>query len=242
VPHDNPRNSVGDLTPGCLLRPTHRRAAGHDASGAEWDGYCTAAWTARAMPGRILGHGVDLDQEQPGIGQADRLYPFSARLHPWAKLRASGDRDGISRARYADPTISRCLKMRIRSSSFLLKGLVLLALIGLAGPPAFASPSNKWRIEVSEGAKSDGEIIFYMTPVGSEPIEIRVAIDKGTGENRVARKIHAAFQRALSGDLYNVEVDDGEDVLVKKRAKGAKFDLALVSSSVRSVRIKLDKE
>jgi ABC-type glycerol-3-phosphate transport system substrate-binding protein len=120
--------------------------------------------------------------------------------------------------------------------------LTAMALIGLAATPVFASPSNKWRIEVSESAKSDGEIIFYMTPEGSEPIEIRVAIDDGTGETKVARKIHAAFQKALPGKQYNVEVDDGEDVLVKKRADGAKFDLALVTSSVKSVRIKLDRE
>lgn len=132
--------------------------------------------------------------------------------------------------------------MRRFVSKAALAGVATLALIGFAGVPASATPSNKWRIEVSESAKSDGEIIFYMTPEGSEPIEIRVAIDDGTGENKVARKIHDAFQKALSGDEYNVEVDDGEDVLIKKRGAGVNFDLALVTSSVKSVRIKLDRE
>ena len=31
------------------------------------------------------------------------------------------------------------------------------------------SYSNKWRIEVSEGANSDGEIIFHVTPASSRP-------------------------------------------------------------------------
>ena len=120
--------------------------------------------------------------------------------------------------------------------------ILMLGLTGLASAPVMASPSNKWRIEVSEGAKSDGEMIFYLAPEGGEPIEIRVAIKKGTGENKVARKIHDAFQRQLPGDLYNIEVDDGEDVLVKKRSKGVKFDLTLVSSSVKAVRIDIEKE
>ena len=122
-------------------------------------------------------------------------------------------------------------------------GAVLaLGLIALANTPAIASPSNKWRIEVSEGANSHGEMIFYVAPEGGELIEIRVEIDNGTSENKVARKIHDAFQRALPGELYNIEVDDGEDVLVKKRSKGVKFDLTLVSSSVKSVRIDIEKE
>ena len=122
-------------------------------------------------------------------------------------------------------------------------GAVLaLGLIALASTPAIASPSNKWRIEVSEGANSHGEMIFYVAPEGGELIEIRVEIDNGTSENKVARKIHDAFQRALPGELYNIEVDDGEDVLVKKRSKGVKFDLTLVSSSVKSVRIDIEKE
>jgi hypothetical protein len=132
--------------------------------------------------------------------------------------------------------------MKSHSSHFLLQGLAVLALIACAIHSALAEPSNKWRIEVSEGAKSDGEIIFYMTPEGGEPFEIRVPIDKGTSENKVARKIHGAFQKALSGDEYNVEVDDGEDVLVKKRSKGVNFELALVSSTVKAVRINLDRE
>ncbi len=129
-----------------------------------------------------------------------------------------------------------------RRGGLLNRTIALLVLTLFVGANASASPSNKWRIEVSEGAKSDGEMIFYMTPEGAEPIEVRVRIDKGTGENKVARKIHGAFQRALSGDEYNVEVDDGEDVLIKKRGKGSRFDLVLATSSVKSVRIRIEKE
>ncbi len=132
--------------------------------------------------------------------------------------------------------------MHFHYPRFILSAVLALVLLSLANTPAIASPSNKWRIEVSEGANSHGEMIFYLVPEGGEPIEIRVEIDNGTSENKVARKIHDAFQRALPGELYNIEVDDGEDVLVKKRSKGVKFDLTLVSSSVKSVRIDIEKE
>lgn len=127
-------------------------------------------------------------------------------------------------------------------SRLLLKVFCVLGLFALASHPAVASPSNKWRIEVSEGANSHGELIFYLSPESGDPIEIRVEIDNGTSENKVARKIHDAFQRALPGDAYDIAVDDGEDVLVKKRRKGEKFDLTLAKSSVKSVRIHIGKE
>ncbi len=39
--------------------------------------------------------------------------------------------------------------------------------------------SNKWRIEVSEGANSDGEIIFQVTPKGGTTQEVKVVVDDG---------------------------------------------------------------
>jgi hypothetical protein len=107
---------------------------------------------------------------------------------------------------------------------------------------AALSSSNKWRIEVSEGANSDGEIVFHVTPNGGEAIEVRVAVKDGTRENKVAKTISNAFAAQLPEDQYNVEVDDGEDVLVKKKGGADNFDLSLVSSTVKSVRIDVEKE
>ena len=58
----------------------------------------------------------------------------------------------------------------------------------------------------------------------------------------MAQKIRMAFDRALPGEQYQVEIGDGEDVLAKKRRNGVDFDLTLVSSSVMSVRITIRKE
>lgn len=132
--------------------------------------------------------------------------------------------------------------MKGRRLNPVVRAIVALALLGLSASPASAGSSNKWRIEVSEGANSDGEIVFQVTPDGGEAIEIRVAVKDGTRENKVAETISNALASQLPEDRYNVEVDDGEDVLVKKKGGADNFDLTLVSSTVKSVRIDIEKE
>jgi hypothetical protein len=125
----------------------------------------------------------------------------------------------------------------------LVTGILLgLVLAGLVAAPVSAKPSNKWRIEVSEGANSDGEIVFRVEPVGGQPMEVRVAVKDGTRENAVARTIRDAMQAQLPKDGYHVEVGDGEDVLVKAKGGAANFDLNLIDNTVKSVRINLDGE
>jgi hypothetical protein len=104
------------------------------------------------------------------------------------------------------------------------------------------SYSNKWRIEVSEGARSDGEMVFQVWPRSAEPQTVTVAIQSSFGENRVARAIRDAFRDQLDEDQYHIERDDGEDVLVKKHRGEADFALRVISSTVKAVRIRVQKE
>lgn len=120
--------------------------------------------------------------------------------------------------------------------------IFLIALYLLTPAAALADTSNKWRIKVNGGADSDGEIIFHVTPKNGETIVVRVTVKNGTGENRVARTIRDAFKAQLPGDLYHVEVDDGEHVLVKKKGGAANFALTLEGSTVQHTGIKLRKE
>ena len=117
--------------------------------------------------------------------------------------------------------------------------LIVLAIITSI---AFASPSNKWRIEVSEGSNSNGTIIFRISPVDGEFTDISVDVMDHTPENMVAYKIRDALLSGLSEQHYNIEVDDGEDILIKRKSGSPDFDLNLVSNSVKSVRINLDRE
>ena len=104
------------------------------------------------------------------------------------------------------------------------------------------SYSNAWRIEVSEGANSDGEFVFNVTPKGAATQVIVVKIDDGTSEDHVARVIKRAFEKQLDTSKYDIEMDDGEDVLVKKDLTEPVFSLEIVSSTVKSVRLRLQKE
>lgn len=111
----------------------------------------------------------------------------------------------------------------------------------LASGSVLAKPSNKWRLEFSGAAESPGEIVLRVQPVGGEPIDVTVAVEGNDGENRIAGKVRDAMKEALKAD-YRLDRDDGEDVLVKRRWGRPLFEVSLVSSTVKDVRITFDRE
>ena len=100
---------------------------------------------------------------------------------------------------------------------------------------------NKWRIEVDGNARTAGRIVLQVAPAKGEPIRAVAIISNGRKENDVARDVSAALQKVASNH-YNVEVDDGEDVLVKKGRGERNFPVTIVENSVKGVRINLDPE
>ncbi|GAA4802065.1 hypothetical protein [Lysobacter hankyongensis] len=114
------------------------------------------------------------------------------------------------------------------------------ALLSIAALPAMAAQSNKWRLQFSGAAESAGELVFEIVPVGKTPVRVTVAIERNDGENRVARKVKTAIDRQ-AGDWVDAELDDGEDVLVKRHFF-RRFSIVLVSSTVKDVRINFDQE
>ena len=108
---------------------------------------------------------------------------------------------------------------------------------------ADASPtSNKWRIELSGQALTTGEIQFRVTPRQGESVDVNVGIKSGRSENNVAKDVRDALAAKLSPDRYTVEVDDGEDILIKKKDGQPDFALELIDSNVRNVNIKVEGE
>ncbi len=110
-----------------------------------------------------------------------------------------------------------------------------------AAPAVAIHYSNKWRLQVSEGANNDGVMRFRFTPKGGTAFEVPVSIKDGRGEDGCARDIRDTFKKALDKDVYKVELDDGEDVLLKVR-KGPPVALELVESTVKGTRINFDRE
>ena len=108
---------------------------------------------------------------------------------------------------------------------------------------ADASPtSNKWRIELSGQALTTGALVFRVTPRQGDATDIAVNIRSGRDENNVAKDVRDAFAAKLSPQRYSVEVDDGEDILIKKKEGQPDFALELVEANVQNVSIKVEGE
>jgi hypothetical protein len=119
--------------------------------------------------------------------------------------------------------------------------MACLAIV-LATFSAEAKPSNKWRLQFSGGADSDGRIVITLMPVGGEPIVTTTAVEDGTSENRVAKTVVKSLREQLDEDVFHVERDDGEDVLIKRRRGAANFDVEITENTVKGVRINPDRE
>lgn len=120
---------------------------------------------------------------------------------------------------------------------------ILAASLALAASTAVAADGveNKWRVEVSGNAESAGRIVLQVAPAKGEPIRAVASIAKGRAENDVANDVSAALQSVASGQ-YNVEVDDGEDVLIKKQGGERDFVITVVENTVQGVRVEIDAE
>ena len=62
------------------------------------------------------------------------------------------------------------------------------------------SYSNKWRLQVSEGANNDGVMRFRVTPKDGAPIDVPVSLKDGRGEDGAARDIRDTFKKSLDLD------------------------------------------
>ena len=102
--------------------------------------------------------------------------------------------------------------------------------------------SNKWRIELDGTALKTGDIQFRVTPRQGDSVDVVATIRSGRDENKAAKDVRDAFAAKLDPERYSVEVDDGQDVLIKKKEGQPDFALELVESDVRAVNIKIEGE
>jgi len=117
--------------------------------------------------------------------------------------------------------------------SVLLMG-VLVAFATLAA----AEPDSKWRLKFDHWAEVDGELVLRIAPLNGTPVDVSTRISKDTTENQAAELVSGALKAQL-GKGYKVEVDDGEDVVIKNSGKTPKFEVSLVSSSVTGLNLKI---
>ena len=115
--------------------------------------------------------------------------------------------------------------------------LLTAALVAFATLAA-AEPASKWRLKFDHWAEVDGELVLRIAPLNGTPIDVSTRISKDTTENAAAELVCGALKAQL-GKGYKVEVDDGEDVVIKKTGKTPKFEVTLVSSSVTGLNLKI---
>lgn len=111
-----------------------------------------------------------------------------------------------------------------------------------AAAPDRSAYSNKWRLECSGNAESDGQVVLHVTPEGAERQVVSIPIKRGTGENAVARAIRDGLKAQLDRRGFHVETDDGEDVLVKRKGRTPDFALQVAENTVKGLRLNPDKE
>ncbi len=120
--------------------------------------------------------------------------------------------------------------------------IVVLVAVLLCSVPALATPSNKWRMELDGRAKMDGEIELSVTPEGGDVTRVVIAIPARTSENAAAKLLRDEIRRVFGESVYQTEVDDGEDVLMKARGSTPDFELVVIRNTVQGLDIALDRE
>jgi hypothetical protein len=122
----------------------------------------------------------------------------------------------------------------------IFRGFLLTGALAAFATLASAEPAGKWRVEFDHWAESDGALVLRIAPLNGTPIDVTTQIPENTTENRAADLVKGALKAAL-GKGYKVEVDDGEDVLIKKSGKTPKFEVSLVTP-VPGLNVKVKKD
>ena len=139
------------------------------------------------------------------------------------------------------------IRNRLIAAALLAFGASTLAQDAVPAPaaaPAAEAPlkySNKWRIKFRGEAKSDGVLVFRMVQKGREPVQVSIAVKDGTNDDNIADLAEDALQKAFPRD-FNIEVDDGEDLLVKLAFWEGRSSLQLVGNDVRGLKIRIVRE
>jgi len=129
--------------------------------------------------------------------------------------------------------------MKIRAFAAAIVSTLLLAALAYSGT---APTANKWRIELDGQALKTGDLQFRVTPSQGQPIDVVATIRSGRAENNVAKDVRDAFAASLSPERYTVEIDDGDDVLIKKKDGQPDFALELIETGVQNVNVKIEGE
>ena len=117
-----------------------------------------------------------------------------------------------------------------------------LALASTTAKAENADTSNKWRVQVAGESTADGVVLVRLSEIGNVIAEIPVTVPKHSDKKGVAQRIRDSLNGSLDANRYTVEVDDGNDVLVKAQEDVKDFELAIVRNTADGTEVTVDKE
>jgi hypothetical protein len=103
-------------------------------------------------------------------------------------------------------------------------------------------PPNAVRVECKGSAERYGDIVLGFFENGAEISRIPVPIPEGTPENAVADRMRREVRRALPKGDYDVELDDGEVVVVTARDPARDFEIRVISNGVEGTEVTVGRE
>ena len=119
--------------------------------------------------------------------------------------------------------------------------IVTLAALTCVATTAYAKPSGNWRIVFNHSTDNDGTLVLRVAPLEATPVDVEIKIPAKTSENSVASLVRDALKASLGSDNYRIGVDDGEEVVIKKRGKTKNFELTLASNSLTGLTIQIER-
>ncbi|KGM51828.1 hypothetical protein N792_09290 [Lysobacter concretionis Ko07 = DSM 16239] len=126
-------------------------------------------------------------------------------------------------------------------NALMASALMAFALFLASASVSAQQTENKWRLEFSGNAESAGQVVLALAPEGDAAVVVTVPVAEDTRENDIASAVANQLRLQL-GDTYQVERDDGEDVLVKRRDGEKKFSVGLVENTVEGLSLDLARE
>jgi len=124
----------------------------------------------------------------------------------------------------------------------ILRPLAMGTVFVLASFAAFADVSNTWRIELEGRSKAAGEVELTFTPQGGKAESVIVTIPAAINPEAAAVMIRTQLTSALPTDVYQVYVDDIDEVVVQGSGGHPAFAVSVARNTTDGLKVELDEE
>ncbi len=123
-----------------------------------------------------------------------------------------------------------------------LRPLALGTLLALGVPIAFADSSTGWRIELEGRSRVAGEVVLAFLPQGGKAENVTISLPAATNPEAAAVMIRTQLTRALAPDVYQVRVDDIDEVVVEGSGGHPAFAVSVVRNTTDGLQLDVDKD